>query len=193
MKNIEQTKPKRRNRVLTWLLIGAGVIVALPVLVMIIGNFMPAEFEAQAQALLPCSVDDAWLALADFQKNPISAQMRRKTEALASENGLPAWREDIGSTRHRVQTLESEQPRRLVRLVQDEIVPMSMRCEYTLTPRGGQTELAIRASGSIQRGTWHVPIFRFMVHTFGGIRAGQEQFARQLRVNIENGLAARAQ
>lgn len=165
---------------MTWVLIIVGIAIGLPLIVILIGLFLPGEFGARVTASIDRPVDAVWQSLSDYRNHPMSARMCRGVEDLSSENGLPAWRENLGSSKVRVKTVESGEPNRLVREMQDEVVPMRVRCEYEIRPAGAGSEVTASCNGVISRGTWHVPIFKFMIHVFGGVRSGQKQFLASL-------------
>lgn len=162
------------------LLSGLGVLVGLALIPVLIGLVLPAGFEAQARTTLNQTPQAVWDALHDHRARPMSGAMCRGVEDLPPVAGMPAWREDLGSSRVRVTTTESVAYSRLVREMADEVVPMRMRCEYTLVPAGSGCQVQVMAKGVIESGTWHVPIFRFMVHVFGGATSGQRQYLQAL-------------
>ncbi|MBK8268823.1 MAG: SRPBCC family protein [Planctomycetes bacterium] len=166
---------------MTWIISIAGILVGLPVSIMLIGSFLPEKFGATVSTIIDRPAEAVWSALTDYVKYPMSARMCRGVEPLPNENGLPAWRENLGSSRVRVQTLESVTPSRLVREMKDEVVPMQVHCEYTVKPAAQGCEVTSSMHGTIRKGTWHVPIFKFMIHVFGGAKSGQKQFLNSLK------------
>lgn len=171
---------RRKGQWMYWLLGGFGCIVLLFAIPIVIGIFLPAEFEARVRTTFKQTPEAVWAAIQDYRARPLAGAMCRGVEDLKSENGLPAWREDLGQTHVRVTTETAEAPKHLVREMADEVVPMRMRCEYTLTPTATGCAVDISAKGVINRGTWHVPMFRFMIHVFGGAKSGQRQYLEAL-------------
>lgn len=175
----------RKGRWWMWWLIGIGGGLLLLVLIPFVGGMLMAPgFRSVASISLARPPAEVWAALLDHQKHPLSASMCRASEPLESTGDLPAWREDIGSSRVRVRTIAADAPRRLVREVSDEVVPMSMRVEYTLTPTASGTRLQITAEGEVRSGTWHVPFFRFMIRAFDGIGSGQRAFLKSIAATL---------
>ncbi|MCA9256770.1 MAG: SRPBCC family protein [Phycisphaerales bacterium] len=159
-----------------WAIGGVAVIVVLFVIVIVVGRSLPKAFSAATSIQLNQSPEAIWTAINDYQKFPVSARMRKRTEPLPDAEGLPCWREHIGSSRIRVTTLESRAPSRLVRRMEDEVVPMTMRTEYTIESTGSGARLRCAAEGSVEDGTWHAPVFRFMIRVFNGVKSGQKQY-----------------
>ncbi len=167
--NRGQPKGKRK---MTWLLIIGGVLVALVAIPFVVGMTLSAPFEFKADRTINYPPEAVWAAPNDFQSILMSGRQCRGTESIESEGGLLAWREDMGPSVATIETLESDEPRRVVRRLSDSVVPMTMRCEYTITPTENGCKLSVVVDGTIERGTWHVPLFRFTVKVLG---MGQER------------------
>ena len=160
----------------TWITIVSGILVLLFLTPLVVGRFLPKHFSAITKLRVGRAPQDVWNAIGDFEQLPVSARMHKGTERLPDVEGLPAWRENIGSSRIRIETIESNAPNRLVRQFQDEVVPMRMRMQYDIESVDGGSIVRCTANGTIEDGTWHVPFFRFMIHVFGGAKAGQKQY-----------------
>lgn len=167
------------------LYIGLGVVVGIPMMMLIVGLFLPERFEARVAVTLDRGAQDVWAALMDYQANPVSGKMRKKSEPLPDVNGLSAWKEDIGSSQITVTTEDATPATRLRRTLRDSVVPMTAETEITLesTPAG------CRATATsviiIRAGTWHVPFFRVMVGLFGGAKMGLKDFWKRLAANLQ--------
>lgn len=159
-----------------WLYLILGTLAALVLIPLVIGSFMPRDFEAFAKKHVAAEPQRVWAALNDYRNCPAGGRMCRRVEPLPDVNGLPAWREDLGSSRTRNMVLVSDPPQRLVRRMEDEVIPLRVECEYRVSPADGGCDVTAMARGSIDRGTWHVPFFKFIIHVFGGIRKGQQQY-----------------
>ncbi|MCB9852025.1 MAG: SRPBCC family protein [Phycisphaerales bacterium] len=168
-----------------WIAAAAGALILTTILIVVfVGRSLPKDFSATTSLKINRTPQDVWTAIGDFKKLPVSAKMCKGTEPLADVANQPAWRENIGSSRIRVETLEADAPKRLVRQCQDEVVPMRMRVEYDIESREQGCAVTCTTNGRIDDGTWHAPLFRFMIHKFGGVKSGQKQYlallARQL-------------
>lgn len=168
-----------------WIAAIGGVILFVLVLTLIVvARSLPKDFSATTRLGINRPAKDVWDAINDFRKLPVSAKMCKGTEPLPDVANQPAWRENIGSSRIRVETLESDAPSRLVRQFQDEVVPMHLKMEYDIETAGQGCVVTCTANGRVDDGTWHAPFFRFMIHKFGGVKSGQKQYltllARQL-------------
>lgn len=165
------------------------VLMATP---FVIGRFLSRRFGASAFVELKQSREAVWTAINDFEQFPVSGSMRKHTMRLPDENDLPSWREDIGSSRIRVTTLESHAPSRLVRRFQDESIDMSVRYEYELEPTAEGTRLSCSAEGMIDDRSWQGAMMRFMIHVIGGFRIGQRQYLRGIAKHFDDSAKVRA-
>ncbi len=160
----------------TWIIVIASILVVLIMTPLLVGRFLPKQFSTVTQLRIRRTPQAVWDAIGDYQKLPISARMHRATEVLPDVDGRPAWRENIGSSRIRIETIEADAPSRLVRQFQDEVVPMRLRMQYDIEPADDGSLVRCTANGTVDNGTWHAPFFRFMIHVFGGAKSGQKQY-----------------
>lgn len=145
------------------------------------GYLLPKAYTNEATLLLRSSPERVWEAISDMEALPVSGSAHA-VQPLEGDPERPAWLIDIGSTQITVQTVEANPPRALVRVLADAVVPMTARYEYHLSPMGSGTDLTIREEGYIDSGTWHVPIFRFMVRLMRG--AGVRLYGQQLAAHL---------
>ncbi len=169
---------------MTWVYLILGVIAAMVLVPFVVGSLLPRDFEVFARRRIDADAERIWAELNDYRNNPASGRMCRGVEPLPDSNGLPAWREDLGSTKTRNTIVVSDPPQRLVRRMEDEVVPLRVECEYRISPADRGCDVTSMARGTIDRGTWHVPFFRFIIHVFGGIRKGQEQYLNAIAARV---------
>lgn len=176
------TKPKRRR----WWLILLGAAVVLVILIVGSAFVIGSKLDEQVMSSVSMSFDQppetVWKAIADYERNPVSGAMRRETIPLPDEDAGPAWKEDISNSIITVRTLVSYEPTRLVRLFEDSVVPMTSRVEYLLESDGEGTRVTMDSITTIKDGTWHVPIFRVMLHLAPD--AGSLQYLTDLRAHL---------
>ncbi len=167
-------KKKRRKMTILWIVLGiVAVLVLVPV---IIGSLMPERYEGQTEAFLAQSPVDVWVALQDYESHPMTGKMTKSFEALPRTewvDDLPAWVEDMGhGERITVKTVEADRPVRLVREMASAAMPMTSRWVYTLEEADGGCNLTVHGETHVRRGSWMVPIFRFMMVVAGGVKKG---------------------
>jgi hypothetical protein len=167
-------------------MIWIGVVVAIPVLAVVamavVGSLLPKEFSGRAEAVFKAPPTAVWEAIQDYSKHPMCQSESTGFEKLPDENGLPSWREQLG-TRDRIviRTTAAEAPARLTRELSSEVVPMKARWSFELSPEGSGTRVTIVQTGVIESGTWHVPFFRAMMRLFDGASAGPRNFLDAVR------------
>ena len=167
-------KKKRRKMTVLWIVIGiVAVLVLVPV---IIGLLLPERYEGQTKAFLAKSPEEVWVALQNRESHPMTGKMMKSTEELPKTewvDDLPAWVEDMGhGERITVKTVEADPPVRIVREMASASMPMTSRWVYTLEEAEGGCNLTIHGETYIRRGSWMVPIFRFMMVVGGGVKKG---------------------
>ena len=146
---------------------------ALIVAANVIGFFLPERYIGSAQCLIDRICDDVWSALHDVEAHPMTGKMKKTTEILPDENGLPVWAETMaGNERVTITTTESDAPSKLVREMKSAAMPMTSRWEYSLESKDGGCQLTLEGETFIRRGSWMVPMFRFMMVVAGGVKKG---------------------
>jgi hypothetical protein len=110
--------------------------------------------------------------------------MRKQSTDGTSEDGLPTWTENLGPSSILVRTIEAEPPLRLVRRFADSAVPMSAESVTALTPTPSGTSIESATITTIRLGTWHVPIFRFILTLTRGVQRGLEDYWRNIAKDL---------
>ncbi len=153
-----------------WFLI---IIVALIVLPVIIGLLMPVRYEGRTIVEYDRSVQEVWDALQDVEAHPMTGRMMKSVETLPSDEGRPAWKEDMGRGEViTVRTTIFDPPHHVMREMSSASVNMTSRWEYALEPADQGCHVTLSGVTDIERGTWHTPIFRVMMVVGGGVKKG---------------------
>ena len=149
------------------------IIVALIVLPVIIGFLMPVRYEGRTIVEYDRSVQEVWDALQDVEAHPMTGRMMKSVETLPSDEGRPAWKEDMGRGEViTVRTTIFDPPHHVIREMSSASVNMTSRWEYALEPADQGCHLTLSGVTDIERGTWHTPIFRVMMVVGGGVKKG---------------------
>lgn len=157
-------------------LILLGIVVLLIVAVFGIGMLLPETYHAQIQLTLHQPPDAVWAAVTDYNKHPTSGAMRKSTQALPDVNGLPAWMEDMGDTRLRIETREASPPSFVRRYLRDETVSMDGFWEIRIQPVEGGSRITASSELHVRPGTWHAPIFRVIMSLTSAVRQSLENY-----------------
>ncbi len=149
------------------------IIVALIVLPVIIGFLMPVRYEGRTIVEYDRSVQEVWDALQDVEAHPMTGRMMKSVETLPSDEGRPAWKEDMGRGEViTVRTTIFDPPHHVIREMSSASVNMTSRWEYELEPAGQGCRVTLSGVTDIETGTWHTPIFRVMMVVGGGVKKG---------------------
>lgn len=165
-------------------------MLALLVMILVaagIGFLLPAQYDGAYSLDLPQPPETVWRAVCDFERYPCGAGSVRAVERLPDREGMPCWREDLGSTSFEVCTAAVVEGRRIVRELRDLSVPMQARFTIELRPQGQGTRIEVAQHLSIRGGTWHVPFFRLTMYFLEGARRGAEVYLERLRDGLATG------
>lgn len=172
--------PKKKRRT-SWLMVTLGLVLLLIAAPFAIGKFLPDRFTGSAELELPRPPAEVWARLRDPHHYPISVTMCKGVEDTKSErSGTTGWREDIGSSKLLCQYGQADEPKKLVIVARDTVLPMTITwtVELTPTPAGG-TKVHIASIGRISDGPWQSPLFRCIMH-LGGASAGPQAYIKSL-------------
>jgi hypothetical protein len=174
---MDDAKPRKKRKLLTF---GCGgclaVILVLVATPFVAGSLMADDYHGHVTARYAAPPDEVWAALVDHHRTPIAGAQHLATEDLAPENGLAVWKEDLGETTITVRTVEALGASRLVRELSDSVVPMTARVELALEPDGDGTRVVGTNRITVRDGTWHVPLFRFVLTVTGGANASLREY-----------------
>lgn len=179
-----ETEPTAKRRRWWLILLGAALVLVVFIVggVFIAGSMLGEEVSSTISMSFVQPPEAVWDAIADYEHNPVSGSMRRETIPLPDDENGPAWKEDIGSTVITVHTLEAPDRTRIVRLFQDAVVPMTSRVDYLIEPEAGGTKITMSSVTTIKDGTWHVPLFRVILHLAPD--AGSMAYLTDLRAHL---------
>ena len=151
----------------------ALIVIALIAVPVIIGFLLPVRYEGRALVEYDPSVQQVWDAMQDVAAHPMTGKLMKSVEPLPPDAGRPAWKEDMGRGEViTVTTTAYEPPHSMIREMSSATVNMTSRWEYALEPAGSRCRVTLSGATEIRRGTWHTPIFRFMMVVGGGVKKG---------------------
>lgn len=156
-----------------WVII--GFIVLVPIILYVVGMVLPKAYQFEDETTLKQSPEAVWQVVSGVGAIVDANFANRTAQRLPDEDGLPVWLIDMGRNQMTIQTVESVELERLVRVVVNSGVPVSSTYEYVLTPVLSDAEVAV-SSGTHLRinaeiylddGHWRTPILRIFVGLFG--------------------------
>lgn len=163
-------------RKIVWLRIGLLVLVALALLPFVVGLFLPESYDARIQFTLSRPPEDVWAAISNPEKHPMTGQMMKQVTRRPDENGLPVWVEDMGSSQITVKVVEATPPTHQKRQVKDSVVPMTAEWTFHIEKTEGGSRITATNHTVIRSGTWHVPLFRFIMTLTKGAEMGLKDY-----------------
>ena len=169
---------KKRTKMWLWILLASPVVLVL--LLNIVGRFMPESYSAEGRMAMSISATELWARLHDPETYPMSGRMCKKLELLPAENGRAVWIEHMSGTTLRIRNDASTEPTRLVRILEDTVVPYTGHAEFEIESAGDGCVVTCRNTSTIRSGTWHVPFFRVMIGVFGGAKSGCKDYLTRL-------------
>jgi uncharacterized protein YndB with AHSA1/START domain len=159
-----------------WILIIAGVIVALVMVIVVIGSLLPREHVATVSARIAASPARVWETITQPDSFATWRSDVKRVEILPTTAAGPSWREH-GRNGTMTMVLEgAEPPRRMATRILDENLPFGGRWEFDIAPDGAD---ASRVTIT-ERGWVSNPIFRFVSRYVMGHTASLEAYLRAL-------------
>jgi polyketide cyclase/dehydrase/lipid transport protein len=140
-----------------WLLIIAGLLVALILVVLVAGALLPEEHHASRTLVTKQSPQAIWDTINDHANEPGWRSDVAAVTTLGERNGKPVWKENYkdGNTLE-LMTTESKPPTRMVREIAEE-GPFSGRWEIDIQPTPAGSNVTITEIGKVSN-----PFFRFV-------------------------------
>lgn len=170
---------KRKRMIWAWIVGGLVVLVLVP---FVVGSLLPERYTAHVVARYDKPPAELWKALTDPRAVPCGGKMARSVELLDDEDGRPVWREDLGSSVTTIRTAESRPSERLVLELSDSVVPMTARWELAIEPDGPDgsgSRITAHNETVVASGTWHVPLFRFILKVLNAAEKGVADYLRR--------------
>jgi len=154
-----------------WLLIIAGILVALVLAVLLVGAMLPEEHRATRTIATRQSPQAIWDAINDHTNEHSWRSDVASVQKLPDRNGHPVWQENYkdGNTLA-LETTESKPPTRMVRQIAEE-GPFSGRWEIDIQPTSSGSNVTITEIGKVSN-----PFFRFISRYVIGLTTQMEKY-----------------
>ena len=165
-----------------WLVIVVAVIVGAPLLLMLIGSFLPRNHTARVTRDLPATPDRVWALVSDFAGTP---RWRKDVTAITVEpstGGPMRFTEKSKQGAIPFEVLSQEPPRRQVVRIVDEKQPFGGTWTWNLEPSAAGTRLTITEDGFIKN-----PMFRVLSKLFFPPTATMEKYLGDLSHALSGG------
>jgi uncharacterized protein YndB with AHSA1/START domain len=164
-----------------WIIGIVLLILAAPVAIYIFGALQPGVFRGEASGTINAPPETVFRDILDLKRFPLSGSMMKAREDLPGEDGKPRWKENIGMSEITGTVSETDAPRRVVFDLDDSKVGMTAHWVVDLEPAGGSaTNVRIEQTGLVRLGSFHAPIFRFIMRKGGGATTGPRDLIKRL-------------
>jgi hypothetical protein len=146
------------SRLKHWLLVVAGVLVALVLGVLVAGMLLPEEHHASRTLVTKQSPQAIWDAINDHASETQWRSDVKSVTSLGARDGKAVWREDYkDGNKVTLMTTESKPPTRIVRELTDLEGPFSGRWEIDIVPTPEGSKVTVTEIGRVSN-----PFFRFV-------------------------------
>jgi uncharacterized protein YndB with AHSA1/START domain len=163
-----------------WLLIAGIALACLAAAVVVTGMLLPKAHVATRGAHLKHPPEAVWALITGDQTWRPEV---RRYEPLPEKHGRRAWKEtDKHGSSITFETVESEQPRRLVTRIADPNLPFGGTWTYQIVPQAGGCSIEITEHGEVYN-----PIFRFVSRFIMGHTATIDAYLSALGKRLEEG------
>jgi uncharacterized protein YndB with AHSA1/START domain len=159
----------------TWMLVGIGIIVGVPLIVAAVGMLLPRDHLAQMSIELGADPGRVWALVSDI---PGTARWRpdvRAVEMRAAVGGRTRYVETTRQGNTPFEIVSQQAPARQVVRVVDNGLPFGGTWTWELAPARAGTRLTISEAGFIRN-----PIFRVMSRLFFPPTATMDGYLRAL-------------
>jgi hypothetical protein len=163
------------GRLKRWLILAAGVLLALILGVLVGGLMLPEEHHASRTLLTKQPPQAIWDAINDHANEHQWRSDVVSVVSLGERNGKPVWQENYkdGNTLQ-LATTESKPPTRMVRQIAEE-GPFSGQWDIDITPSPAGSNVRITERGKVSN-----PFFRFVSKHIIGHTTFMERYLKGL-------------
>jgi uncharacterized protein YndB with AHSA1/START domain len=160
---------------MTWVFIGGGVLIGLPLLATLVGLMLPRDHLAQMSIRLTASPERVWSLVADFSG---TARWRPEVTAVEMEPSADGRVRFVEVSRHGrtpFEVIAQEAPDKQVVRVVDAGLPYGGTWTWALMPTNPGTRVTISEAGFIRN-----PLFRVMSRLFFPPTATMDRYLHAL-------------
>ena len=157
------------------LLVILGLMVVSLVLMVVIGAALPKAHTSRSSARYHRPPEEIWQTITNYQQFTQWRHDLKSVEPMASQNGMPAWREKGSSGDVPYQVMELKPPSRMVTRIADPKLPFGGTWTYEITPAENGCVLTITEDGEVYN-----PAFRFISRFVMGQHATINNYLRAL-------------
>lgn len=163
-----------------WMLIVAAVLVAVPLILWIIGSFLPREHVASRTLRLSRPIGDVWAVVSDYARHGEWQSGFKRVERLPDRDGKPLYKLDGGRMAMTIELTELSPPSRMVTTIADDALPFGGTWTWALTPdaAGGGCAVTITERGFVKPALFRA-IGRYFIGYDATIRATLRDLAKK--------------
>jgi len=161
---------------LKWVLALVGSLIALVVLPMILGMFLPRQHVAISSVTLRQPPDSLWFVMFDLASYPAWWPDVRGMELRQDDAGGEIWvQTDTQGRELPLELVKSDPPTGLVIQIADERLPFGGSWTYVIEPAVSGSKVTVTEEGEIFN-----PVFRLMARVFLGYHGTIDRYLQAL-------------
>lgn len=149
-----------------------------------VGYFLPQTLTGSSEKSVVYPPEQVFAAVMDAKNFPVGADLTKQVEPLSETR----WREDIGTSKIEVETVEAQSPGRVVRTYRDLKMPMTAVTEVLIAPSKTGSYIAMKTDITLVNGHVLAPVLRILMMVFRGADKGVDAYLGQLEKGLNQGL-----
>jgi uncharacterized protein YndB with AHSA1/START domain len=139
-----------------WLLIITAILIAIPLILWIIGFFMPRDHVVSRTLKLKQPVDAVWAVISDYDRHAEWQSGYTDVKRLPDRNGKPIYSMNAGGMKMTLELTEIAPPSKLISTIADDTLPFGGTWTWELAPTNEGCTLTITERGFVKPALFRV-------------------------------------
>ncbi len=175
--------PGRRLVIALWAAL--VLVIALTLTPWAVGSFLGDDYASELRVHIHRDPSTVWASVLDYERNPINSSAVLRVVNLESEDGLPAWEEEMSQNSATVQTVELLEGRRVVREMVSFDGLMQTRWELELSEVDGGCELRLHQEVHVSATGMIGAHLRFVLRFMNNVETGPRLYLERLSQELD--------
>jgi hypothetical protein len=175
--------PGRRVVIALWAVL--LLFLGLSVTPWIVGSFLGDEYTGEQSSVIARSPAEVWERVMDHERYPVNSTAVMRVLELESENGLPAWEEEMNRNSALIWSLALDEERRVQREMKSLDGQMVTLWDLSLEPVSGGTRVVLRQDVTISAIGMIGAHLRFVMRFMNNAEVGPRLYLARLKQELE--------